>query len=83
MREIARNYLAIPGSSCLVEHAFSLSARTDTARRGQIEKMKFGGLQRLRGAYSDGRLQACKEAWMAIDADFDYNSDDEDINVVL
>jgi hypothetical protein len=32
---------------------------------------KFGGLQRLRSAYQDGRLKAESEAWMAIDPDQD------------
>ncbi|KAM6489863.1 Ribonuclease H-like domain containing protein [Amanita muscaria] len=74
---IARDYCPIPGSSCLVERSFSLSARTDSARRGQMDKNKFGSLQRLRGAYSDGRLNVHNEAWIALDADFDYNSSDD------
>ncbi|KAF8234739.1 hypothetical protein L208DRAFT_1260414, partial [Tricholoma matsutake] len=44
---IAQDFAAIPGSSGLVEHAFSLSARTDSAHHGNMEKKKFGGLQRL------------------------------------
>jgi hypothetical protein len=82
MRLIARDFAAIPGSSCLVERAFSLSARTDSARRGNMEKNKFSGLQRLRGAYADGRLEVQKEVWVALDADFDYCSEstgDEDL----
>jgi len=44
---IACEYAAIPGLSCLAEWAFSLSARTDSACCGNMEKKKFGGLQRL------------------------------------
>ena len=61
MHLIARDFAAIPGLSCLVECAFSLSARTDSAHCGNMEKEKFGGLQRLRGAYADGRLEVQKE----------------------
>ena len=75
MHLIACNYAAIPGSSCLVEQAFSLSARTDSACRGNMEKKKFGGLQRLRGAYADGRLEVHKEVWVALDPDFDHLSE--------
>ena len=77
MHLIARDYAAIPGSSCLVEQAFSLSARKDSAHRGNMEKKKFGGLQRLRGAYMDGRLEVHKAVWVALDADFDHLSEDD------
>ena len=36
----------------------------------QMGSEKFGGLQRLRSAYRDGRLEAVNEAWMEIDPDF-------------
>jgi hypothetical protein len=66
---LARDYLAIPASTCLAERSFSMSARTDDCRRRQMGD-KFGGLQRLRSAYRDGRLEAINEAWMEIDPDF-------------
>ena len=74
---IARDFAAILGSSCLVEHAFSLSAWTDSACHGNMEK-KFGGLQRLQGTYADGRLEVQKEVWVALDADFDCLTEEDD-----
>src|SRR5271168_893754 len=38
------------------EQFFSLSGRTDDPRRGQLKKTKFGGLQKIRAGYLDGRL---------------------------
>ena len=67
---MARDYLAIPGSSASIERAFSYAARTDSPRRGAMLDSRFGGLQRLRDAYSDGRLEAVSEAWVVLDADF-------------
>ena len=70
---LARDYLAIPASTCLAERSFSMSARTDDCRRRQRGSKKFGGLQRLRSAYRDGRLEAVNEAWMEIDPDFEID----------
>ena len=67
---LARNYLAIPASTCLAERSFSMSARTDDCHHRQMGSEKFGGLQRLRSAYHDGQLEAVNEAWMEIDPDF-------------
>jgi hypothetical protein len=72
---MARDYLAIPGSSCLAERSFSLSGRTDDPRRRQMDAEKFGAIQRLRGAYRDGRLKAREEAWLEIIPDFYFDSD--------
>jgi hypothetical protein len=72
---MARDYMAIPASSCLVERSFSMSARTDDVRRCQLGSEKFGALQRLRAAYRDGRLEAVKESWMEIDPDFNIDTD--------
>lgn len=74
LRRIARDYLAIPASSCLIERAFSMSALTDDPRRGSMGGGKFGALQRLRDAYRDGRLEAIREAWLQIDPDFSLDS---------
>ena len=70
LRLMARDYLPIPASTCLAERSFSMSARTDDARRHQMGGEKFCALQRLRAAYRDGRLSAMNEAWMEIDPDF-------------
>ena len=51
IRLMARDYMAIPGSTCLAERSFSMSARTDDVRRRQMDGVKFGSLQRLRSAY--------------------------------
>ena len=77
---MARDYMAIPGSTCLAERSFSMSARTDDVRRRQMDSSKFGAVQRLRSAYHDGRLEAVKEAWMEIrgpsfESDLDSSSD--------
>ena len=66
--------MAIPGSTCLAERSFSMSARTDDVRRRQMRGEKFGALQRLRSAYRDGRLEAVNEAWMEINPDFEMYS---------
>ena len=72
---MARDYLPVPGSACLAEQSFSLSGQTDDPRRRQMDAEKFGAIQRLRGAYRDGRLKAMEEAWLEIDPDFDFDSD--------
>jgi hypothetical protein len=74
---MARNYMAIPASSCLAECSFSMSARTDDVHRHQMGSEKFGALQRLCAAYRDGRLEAVKESWMEIDPVFDIDTDAE------
>ena len=56
LRLMARDYLAIPASSCIAERSFSLSGCTDDPRRGQLKKTKFGGLQKICAGYLDGRL---------------------------
>ena len=76
VRLMAQDYLPIPASTCLAERSFSMSARTDDARRRQMGGEKFGALQRLRAAYRDGRLSAMNEAWMEIDPDFEFSSSD-------
>ena len=35
----------------------------------------FGGLQRLKSAYQDGRLKAESEAWLAFDSDIDLSDE--------
>ena len=70
---MAQDYLAIPGSSCLAEQSFSMSAQTDDVHRRQMEGEKFSSLQRLRAAYQDGHLKAESEAWMELDPDFIFH----------
>ena len=71
---MAHDYLVIPGSSCLAERSFSMSAQTDDVRWRQMDGQKFGSLQRLRAAYRDGRLKAESEAWLEVDPDFIFQA---------
>jgi hypothetical protein len=73
---MARDYLAIPATSCIAERSFSLSGRTDDPRRGRMKKTKFGGLQKIRAGYLDGRLSAQGEIMQKYLGDFNF--DDED-----
>lgn len=76
LRLMARDYLAIPATTCIAERSFSLSARTDDPRRRQIKKAKFGGLQKIRAGYMDGRLNVDGEIMKRFIGDFNF--DDED-----
>lgn len=73
---MARDYLAIPATTCIAERSFSLSARTDDPRRRRMKKIKFGGLQKLRAGYLDGRLSAEGEVMDKYIGDFTF--DDEE-----
>ena len=73
---MSRDYLAVPATTCIAERSFSLSARTDDPRRRQMKKTKFGGLQKLRAGYMDGRLSVQEEIMRKYIGDFDF--DDED-----
>ena len=75
LRLMARDYLAIPATTCIAERSFSLSARTDDPRRRQIQKAKFGGLQKLRAGYMDGRLNVDGEIIKKYIGDFDFGDD--------
>jgi len=74
---MACDYLAIPATTCIAERSFSLSARTDDPRRWQMNKVKFGGLQKLRAGYMDGQLSVEGEIMQKYIGDFSF--DDEDI----
>ena len=73
---MARDYLAIPATTCIAECSFSLSARTDDPRRRQMKKLKFGGLQKLRAGYLDGRLSVEGEVMKKYIADFMFDNED-------
>jgi hypothetical protein len=73
---MARDYLSIPATSCLAERSFSMSARTDDPRRGRMQNLKFGGLQKLRAGYLDGRINANSEIMRKDIGDFDFNDDE-------
>jgi len=76
LRLMAHDYLAIPATSCIAEHSFSLSGRTDDPRRGRTMKTKFGSLQKIRAGYLDGRLSVEGEIMQKYVGDFYF--DDED-----
>ena len=73
---MARDYLAIPATSCIAERSFSLSGRTDDPRWGRMKKAKFGGLQKIQAGYLDGQLSAEGEIMHKYLGDFNF--DDED-----
>ncbi|KIL69004.1 hypothetical protein M378DRAFT_8428 [Amanita muscaria Koide BX008] len=73
---MARDYLAIPATTCIAERSFSLSAWTDDPRRRQMKKLKFGGLQKLRAGYMDGRLSVEGEIMKKYIADFMFDNED-------
>jgi hypothetical protein len=72
---MARDYLAIPATTCIAERSFSLSARTDAPRRRQMNKVKFGGLQKLRAGYMDGRLSVDDEVMKRYLGDFHFDNE--------
>lgn len=76
LRLMARDYLAIPATSCIAERSFSMSARTDDSRRGRMHPLKFSGLQKLRAGYLDGRINVDSEILNKYVGDFDFNEDD-------
>ena len=73
---MARDYLAIPATTCIAERSFSLSARTDGPRQRQMQKAKFGGLQKLWAGYMDGRLNVAGEIIEKYLGDFDFCDED-------
>jgi len=73
---MARDYLAIPATTCIAERSFSLSARTDDPRRRQMKKVKFGGLQKLRAGYMDGRLSVEGDILSTYIGDFEFDDVD-------
>jgi hAT family C-terminal dimerisation region len=73
---MARDYLAIPATTCIAERSFSLSGRTDDPRRSWMNHVKFGGLQKPRAGYTDGRLSIEDEVMRKYIGDFNF--DDEE-----
>jgi hypothetical protein len=73
---MARDYLAIPATTCIAERSFSFSKRTDAHQRRRLGKVKFGSLQKLRAGYTDGRLDADLELMRKNHGDFHFDPDD-------
>ena len=59
---MARDYLAIQGSSVASERAFSSAAISDDLRHNKTETKAFGNLQVLKFAYKTNFLDASDEA---------------------
>lgn len=59
---MARDYLAIQGSSVPSERAFSRSGHTDLKERNQLGDDMMEGLQLLKDGYMTGFLDANTEA---------------------
>jgi hypothetical protein len=59
---MAKDYLAIQGSSVASERAFSGAGLDKTARRNRMKSDLFESLQILKSAYKTGRLSAMTEA---------------------
>ena len=76
LRLMARDYLAIPATTCIAERSFSLSGRTDDPRRRQMNHVKFGGLQKLHAGYMDGRLSIEDEVMQRYIGDFTFDDDE-------
>lgn len=62
LARIARDYLAIQGSSVASERAFSSGGRTDDKSRNQLSTEVFEALQILKSCYKDGLIKAEEEA---------------------
>ena len=62
LARIAKDYLAIQGSSTASERAFSSGGITATPRRNSLHPETFGALQILKAGYRNGHLSAIDEA---------------------
>lgn len=68
LSRIARDYLAIPGSSVPAERSFSSSRHIGTDFRNRISPEIFESLQILKDGYKEGLISAVKEIEEAVDA---------------
>jgi hypothetical protein len=62
LSRIARDYLAVQGSSVPSERAFSSGALTSTRRRNRLTPELFEALQMLKSAYRNGLVGAARDA---------------------
>ena len=73
---MARDYLAIPATTCIAECSFSLSGRTYDPRQRQMNHVKFSGLQKINAGYMDGRLNTEDEVMEKYIEDFTFDDDE-------
>jgi hypothetical protein len=59
---MARNYLAIQGSTVASERAFSSGGLTATARRNRLSGDIFEALEILKSGYCNGHIRASEQA---------------------
>jgi hypothetical protein len=62
LSRMARDYLAIQGSSMPSERAFSSGGITDHSRRNRLTPEVFEALQLLKSAYRNGHIKVAAEA---------------------
>ena len=74
---MARDYLAIQGSSVPSERAFSGGGLTGTRLRGRLTPELFEALQILKSAYRNGHIKAAEQASAAIEV-MEFLDDEED-----
>jgi len=65
---MARDYLAIQGSSTPSERAFSSGSITGSSRRNSLTTEMFQALQILKSAYRNGHISAATQASQHLDA---------------
>jgi len=68
LKRIARDYLAIQGSSTPSERAFSSGGITRSSRRSSLTTEMFQALQILKSAYRNGHISAATQASQHLDA---------------
>jgi hypothetical protein len=61
LARIARDYLAIQGSSVALERSFSSGGLTDTKSRNSMSPETFEALQILKSCYKDGLINVDEE----------------------
>jgi len=64
--KIAKDYLAIQGSTVASERSFSSSGITATARRNCLLPDMVGALQLLKSGYRQGHISAATQAELAV-----------------
>lgn len=64
---MARDYLAVQGSSTPSERAFSSGGITDTPRRNRLTPKLFEALQVLKSAYRNRHITALHQAAQHVD----------------
>lgn len=86
LRRIARDYLAIQGSSTPSECAFSSGGITGTSRWSSLTMEIFQALQILKSAYRNGHISAVSQAAQHLEAlhvslDTAKDGDDDDVDI--